>query len=362
MTDLKETTLEIMKNFFAGSLSNFAIIDSFFNILWSNEDKIHGNLSESDFSFLPNRSKTLNFPTSKESYCRLKVSNDVIFIKVQPIFEDDLAFPAGYALSLAEAFDVFSKNTISQNHVASIREYVSGIIANINVLHSVLESSEMYDEMEFVKGTVSNCYQLLSAISNASEINNYFTKKIKITSQNASAFLEDVINICKSYLREDCIIYADIEPNIMMSIDFERFATAIVNLIINGVKYNISEMKEINISFQKQNNQVILKVSDNGVGIDPKIIENLFSVSTLNDMSFNGSEGLGLAVVKMFTDQFDGSIQYQTKNDFGTSFFIRLPIIEQPATHVNSRTSDYIQNKFSPIYVLLAKVTKIKYI
>lgn len=361
MNHLKKEVLQILKNFFACSLSNFAIIDSDFNILWSNEEKFKGNLSESSFKIISTDDENLGFPILKESFCRLKVLENTIYVKIQPIIDDDNTLPSGYVISCAQPYDIFGNNMISKNYVASIREHISGVAANISALNFSLEKNEMLDEIKYVEGTISNCYQLLSSVSNANEINYYFSQNIKVTSRNTSSFLEDIVNTCQSYLRNDCVITSDIDPNIFMALDFDRFSSAVINLIINGVKYNMSEEKEIHVKFKKQNNEAILTVSDNGVGLPHEAMKNMSSISSFNKLSVNGREGLGLAVVKLFSEQFDGSIQYQTQVNEGTSFFIRLPIVEKSEGFVKASSADYIKNRFSPIYLLLAKVVKIKY-
>ena len=68
----------------------------------------------------------------------------------------------------------------------------------------------------------------------------------------------------------------------------------------------------------------MLQVSDNGIGIDERHLENIFKMFYRADEGSKGS-GLGLYIVKETVDKLGGKIEVKSKSGEGTSFTITLP-------------------------------------
>jgi len=109
----------------------------------------------------------------------------------------------------------------------------------------------------------------------------------------------------------------------------KRLTNVLTNLIDNAVKYNINE-PVLYISTQNINNQFILSVKDNGVGINKEdlkhILEKYYRVSTGNVQDSKGF-GLGLTFVKLVIDEHNGSLKIRSKPEHGTEVEIALPTI-----------------------------------
>ena len=109
----------------------------------------------------------------------------------------------------------------------------------------------------------------------------------------------------------------------------KRLTNVLTNLIDNSIKYNINE-PAIKISTQNINNQFILTVKDNVIGIKKEdlkhIVEKYYRVSTGNVHNTKGF-GLGLTFVKLVIDEHNGSLRIKSKPEQGTEVEIALPII-----------------------------------
>jgi signal transduction histidine kinase len=79
---------------------------------------------------------------------------------------------------------------------------------------------------------------------------------------------------------------------------------------------------------------MILRVTDNGPGIpvadQPRIFDKFYRGSNV-DSEVEGS-GLGLAIVKTIVESHQGRIWVESMEGKGSSFFIVLPILSEPAT------------------------------
>lgn len=109
---------------------------------------------------------------------------------------------------------------------------------------------------------------------------------------------------------------------------------AISNIINNAIKYVDFEGK-IEVQIENKENEVMISVSDNGVGIPEKDIDKIFTdyyrASNIKDKNYEGS-GIGLPVVKQIIEKHGGTIKVEspsrlgTKEKPGTCFTIFLPL------------------------------------
>lgn len=112
-----------------------------------------------------------------------------------------------------------------------------------------------------------------------------------------------------------------------LKINFDRIylVRIITNLVKNGIQAVPNTRKtEIQVLLQKLKDFIVIRISDNGVGIPPhlgdKIFEPKFTTTT-------GGMGLGLAMVKKIVEDYNGEIRYISEENRGTEFTIRIPYV-----------------------------------
>ncbi len=109
--------------------------------------------------------------------------------------------------------------------------------------------------------------------------------------------------------------------------DKTHLANALCNLIDNAIKYS-KEKPELSIETQNAGNQLIVKVSDKGLGVEKeyhkKIFDKFFRVPTGDVHDVKGF-GLGLSYVKKIVELHGGSIEVESAKNIGTTFSITLP-------------------------------------
>lgn len=114
-------------------------------------------------------------------------------------------------------------------------------------------------------------------------------------------------------------------PEVM--IDKEKFNIAIQNLIENAIKYT-KEKGKIEISIEEMEDGILLKITDNGVGIpkdqQSRLFTKFFRGENVIRMETEGS-GLGLYTTKNIIESHKGKIWFQSEEGVGTTFFITLP-------------------------------------
>ncbi|MFZ1029086.1 MAG: HAMP domain-containing sensor histidine kinase [Limnoraphis robusta] len=98
------------------------------------------------------------------------------------------------------------------------------------------------------------------------------------------------------------------------------------NILDNALKYS-QERGQIQLELITENNQAVLKVKDQGIGIPQKDQERLFTHfhRGTNVGTISGT-GLGLSIVKKIVDLHQGQISYESEENVGTKITIILPL------------------------------------
>ena len=150
--------------------------------------------------------------------------------------------------------------------------------------------------------------------------------------------IECSIYLCQLQAKEKNIKVETIcPPDLKLNINAPLLEQALVNLIINAIKYSDPD-KKVLILTEKQNKQVALYIKDEGFGIEPKHIDRLFErfyrVDTARSRKLGGT-GLGLSIVKHIIQAHKGSIRVESRVGEGSTFIINLPL----TPHAQSRTA-----------------------
>jgi PAS domain S-box-containing protein len=108
--------------------------------------------------------------------------------------------------------------------------------------------------------------------------------------------------------------------------DYPQMVQVFQNLISNSIKYNDQEHPKIHISAEKNDNDWLFKVEDNGIGIDPKHGERVFKIfQRLHARDEYNGTGIGLAIVKRIIERHGGVIWYDSQPGQGSTFYFNIP-------------------------------------
>jgi two-component system, OmpR family, phosphate regulon sensor histidine kinase PhoR len=108
--------------------------------------------------------------------------------------------------------------------------------------------------------------------------------------------------------------------------DKNRILEVLTNLIVNGIKYG-KKNGYVHVSFHDLEENIMIEVTDNGIGIEkrhlPRIFERFFRVDKSRSRE-QGGTGLGLSIVKHIIEAHNQSINVRSVIDQGTTFNFTL--------------------------------------
>ena len=149
-----------------------------------------------------------------------------------------------------------------------------------------------------------------------------------------NVFMQELLEEMQMDLSEEGIeVHLQLHSSpLYVTADCEKINRVISNLIHNSVKYMDKEEKKITVTVLSDNDTVIVKVMDNGSGIEadtlPYIFERFYRAEQSRNSNTGGS-GLGLAIAKQIIEEHGGNIWVESELGKGTSIFFSLEKVEK---------------------------------
>lgn len=122
------------------------------------------------------------------------------------------------------------------------------------------------------------------------------------------------------------------EESLMMRYDDEKMTKVINNLLSNAFKFTKEGTIQVSLTRDEQNKQVLIRVSDTGIGIsdaDKQHIFERFYQAEGHDAQPYGGSGVGLSMVKDYVEMHGGSVSVADNPGGGTVFTLVIPITEE---------------------------------
>lgn len=122
--------------------------------------------------------------------------------------------------------------------------------------------------------------------------------------------------------------------------DKSRFQQIIFNLVGNSIKF--TDEGEIIFRYRQKSKQVLLSVSDTGIGIPEESLENIFDAFQQLENTYareHTGTGLGLAVTKKLVELQGGKLYVDSEVGRGSTFSFTLPLAKIPAQHIENENN-----------------------
>lgn len=231
------------------------------------------------------------------------------------------------------------ENTKFQERIKS--DFLSNISHDlktpINVIYSASQLITMFikkeDKQSLIKYNMIcklNCFSLIRLTNNLIDSSRIYSDYLSpnICVKNIVEIVEEVVMSLIDYAKSKNInlVFDTDEEEIYTSIDEEFMQRIIINLISNSIKFTNKDGK-IEVIIHNEEKEVVIKVKDNGVGMDNEFIESAFkrySMGKNNSQSKEKGTGIGLFVVKKLIEKQDGKINIISEKNKGTEVQMRF--------------------------------------
>ncbi|MFA7227540.1 MAG: ATP-binding protein [Melioribacteraceae bacterium] len=150
--------------------------------------------------------------------------------------------------------------------------------------------------------------------------------RIKFEKFEAHKLAEHILKKFSILARESNIslLIQDDSDHLMINGSYDNIISAIENLVSNSLRFTPNG-GEINVRFSKSEENLMIEISDTGIGISPDNLKKIFDKFIQIDDTAPGSLGLGLSIAKEVIELHNGEIKAFSDLGQGSTFQIKLP-------------------------------------
>lgn len=207
-----------------------------------------------------------------------------------------------------------------------IRNPLSGINLILDIIRENLEASEnAQDSKELINQAQEAANKIESVIKRILDFSRPYEPHL--TLENINVPVKEAVKLSQTVLRKSGInIQTDMDERIpKLYIDVQLMEQVLLNLINNAAEAmkNIKDQKIVRISSVREHGDILLKISDSGIGIPAEIRGKIFDpfFTTKSDGS-----GIGLSLCQKIIDNHGGIIKVSRSKLGGAEFRIKIPI------------------------------------
>lgn len=239
--------------------------------------------------------------------------------------------------------EALREREISLRELNATKDKLFSIIAHdlMNPFNSIIGFSELLNEQmklkdykgveEYAEIIHNSSSRAMDLLSNLLEWSRSQIGRMEFNPEpyELNKQIDDVVLLLSDTAKVKTInISIEIPSDFIVCAQKEMINTVLRNLISNAIKFTMPD-GEIIVSAENGNDEVIIAVCDNGVGIPEENLSNLFQISEMNTSLGTAEEkgtGLGLMLCKEFIDKHEGRIWVESELGIGSCFKFNLPV------------------------------------
>lgn len=212
------------------------------------------------------------------------------------------------------------------------------------IIHDDNLNSQQRSMLQIVQRNVLVLTQLVSEILDFRKVQNG-KMELRLSDFNLAESMKQWIMLFSvSAQKKHIAISMDAPDTIMLRADQDKIERICYNLLSNALKYT-SEGGEISLMAKEEGGRVMISVADNGCGISSDELPYIFDRFYQAKNAGRGT-GIGLAIVKAFTELHHGEVSATSIEGKGSTFTIHIPVRQKG--EVTNQPTEKIEQLVEP--------------
>ncbi|MBF1594376.1 MAG: substrate-binding domain-containing protein [Prevotella sp.] len=212
------------------------------------------------------------------------------------------------------------------------------------IIHDDNLNSQQRSMLQIVQRNVLVLTQLVSEILDFRKVQNG-KMELRLSDFNLAESMKQWIKLFSvSAQKKHIAISMDAPDTIMLRADQDKIERICYNLLSNALKYT-SEGGEISLMAKEEGGRVMISVADNGCGISSDELPYIFDRFYQAKNAGRGT-GIGLAIVKAFTELHHGEVSATSIEGKGSTFTIHIPVRQKG--EVTNQSTEKIEQLVEP--------------
>ena len=272
------------------------------------------------------------------------------------IVQEDITESKKFEVKLTQAKERAEEvNKLKSNFLANmsheLRTPLMGMMGFSELLYNELQG----DTKELVRMMNLSCKRLLNTLNTLLNYSKIESEKMQINLSAVSVLdlIRDELKLFDVFAQQNGLELKEnfLCPNLWIHTDERLLKEVIDNLLNNAIRF--TKTGSITVTVQKFEKELVIKVSDTGIGIPHEKLKTIFEefrqVSEGFSRNFEGT-GLGLAIVKKCIKALEGKIEVESELGKGSVFTIIFPAdMIMPSTEISNKHKPKLSEAISVI-------------
>jgi signal transduction histidine kinase/AraC-like DNA-binding protein len=234
---------------------------------------------------------------------------------------------------------------------------LSLIIAPLSKLILEMKDPWKKKQLETVQRNALKLNSLIRQVLDFNKTDENLSSNIILSKVEFVEFAKSLFSVYEDTYKENLVFsFSSNKDSIYLTVDVLKIESVLNNLVSNACKYTPEGgTVSLFLEYKEQDNILDIRVSDTGIGIPKNELSYIFERYYQSSKTINNKEGtgIGLYLVKTYTEQHGGQISIESVEKEGTSIIVSLPIMKGDVEEQSIDNENLNTNEDKPLILVV---------